>query len=108
MRNLASALIEHGRIRTTDTKAKVLRPYVERLITMAKKDTVHARRLVTKKVRGNEAVQKLFGEYAPRFKERAGGYTRIIKEGRRPGDNAPMSFIEFLGYENEGAGSEEE
>ncbi|MCK6545140.1 50S ribosomal protein L17 [Myxococcota bacterium] len=97
--NLANALIEHGRIKTTDAKAKELRRFAERLVTLGKKNTLHARRLAYSRLRSEDAVQKLFGELAERFKDRHGGYTRIMKIGNRHGDNAPMSFIEFLGYE---------
>lgn len=107
MRNLATALIENGRIRTTDAKAKELRPYAERLVTLAKKGTLTARRQAAKRLFDKEALRKLFSEYADRFKDRNGGYTRIIKEGNRPGDNAPMSYIEFLGFEPSTVDSEE-
>ncbi len=97
LRNLATSLIQHGRIRTTDAKAKELRSYVEKLVTMAKRDDLHSRRLVARKVFNRSAVVKLFADYGPRFMERPGGYTRIIKEGYRAGDAAPVSIIEFLG-----------
>ena len=96
MRNLATSLILHGRIRTTDSKAKELRPYAEKLVTLAKKGTLHARRKAATKLYDKVALQKLFAEYGERFTKREGGYTRIIKEGNRPGDNAPMAIIEFL------------
>lgn len=97
--NLANALIEHGRIKTTDPKAKELRRYAERLVTLGKRNTVHARRQAFASLRNETNVQRLFGELAERFKDRHGGYTRIMKIGNRHGDNAPMSFIELLGYE---------
>ena len=96
LRNLATSLIKHERIRTTDAKAKELRRYVERLVTLAKRGDLHARRQATRKLFGKETVQKLFDTYAKRFESRPGGYTRIIKDYSRPGDNSPISIIEFL------------
>src|SRR6059036_2044013 len=92
---LASQLFEHGRIRTTEAKAKALRPIAEHLITFAKRGDVHARRQVLKSVPDRDVVHKLFSEIAPRFSERSGGYTRILKLGQRPGDGAPMALIEL-------------
>ena len=97
--NMAASLIEHGRIKTTDAKAKELRRYAERLVTLGKKQNLASRRLAFGRLRNEAAVAKLFGELAARFKDRHGGYTRIMKLGSRHGDNAPMSVIEFLGYE---------
>lgn len=97
--NLATALFEHGRITTTETKAKRLRPYAEKLITTAKQDTLHARREVLKTVRDKDVVHKLFAEIGPSFATRDGGYTRIIKTAPRKGDNAPMAIIELIGEE---------
>jgi large subunit ribosomal protein L17 len=97
--NMAISLIEHGRIKTTDEKAKELRRFAERLITLGKKQSLAARRLAFGKLRSEPAVAKLFGELAERFKDRHGGYTRIMKVGFRHGDAAPMSFIEFIGHE---------
>jgi large subunit ribosomal protein L17 len=94
--NLATALFEHGRIRTTEARAKRLRPYGERLVTIAKREDLHARRQVMKTIRDKEIVHHLFAEIAPRFAERPGGYTRIIKIGARKGDNAPMAIIELV------------
>jgi len=94
--NLATALFEHGRIRTTEAKAKRLRPHAERLITIAKREDLHARRQVMKTIRDKEIVHHLFAEIAPRYSERPGGYTRIIKIGARKGDNAPMAIIELV------------
>jgi len=94
--NLATALFEHGRIRTTEAKAKRLRPYAERLVTIAKREDLHARRQVMKTIRDKEIVHHLFAEIAPRYAERPGGYTRIIKIGARKGDNAPMAIIELV------------
>ena len=94
--NLATALFEHGRIRTTESRAKRLRPYAERLVTIAKREDLHSRRLVMKTIRDKEIVHHLFAEIAPRYAERPGGYTRIIKIGARKGDNAPMAIIELV------------
>jgi large subunit ribosomal protein L17 len=97
MRNLTRALVEHERIITTVEKAKELRPFVEKLVTMAKKGTLHARRLAIARLRDKEAVAKLFKEIGPRFADRPGGYTRIIKRHeRRLGDAGRTAFIEFL------------
>ncbi len=94
--NLARSLFEHGRITTTETKAKRLRPYAERLITFAKRGDLHARRQVLSAVRDKDVVGHLFAEIGPRFANRPGGYTRIIKVGPRKGDNAPMAVIELV------------
>lgn len=107
--NLAGSLIEHGRIRTTIAKAKELRPYVEKLVTQARKGDLHSRRTVLKKLRMHDSasardkgktpiVEKLFNEVAPRFADRPGGYTRIIKLGPRSGDSTEMAFIEFVDF----------
>jgi len=100
--NLATALFEHGRITTTEAKARALRPVAERLITKAKKaelgtvESLHNRRLVLRTVRDKSVVHTLFTEIAPRYTERPGGYTRITKIGPRKGDNAPMAVIELV------------
>ena len=94
--NLATALFEHGRITTTEAKARTLRPYAERLITKAKKGDLHNRREVLKTIRDKSVVHTLFTEIAPTFSERPGGYTRITKIGPRHGDNAPMAVIELV------------
>src|SRR5882672_3351319 len=94
--NLATALFEHGRIKTTETKARALRPYAEKLITHAKKGTLHNRREVMKKIRDKDVVHTLFAEIGPFFSDRNGGYTRIIKVEARKGDNAPMAVIELV------------
>ncbi|MEJ6012744.1 50S ribosomal protein L17 [Corynebacterium sp. H127] len=94
--NLAAQLIEHGAIKTTDAKAKVLRPYVEKLITKAKAGSVADRRNVAKLITNKEVVAYLFNELAPKFDSREGGYTRIIKLENRKGDNAPMSQISLV------------
>jgi large subunit ribosomal protein L17 len=94
--NLATALFEHGRIRTTEAKARRLRPVAERLITKAKKGDLHNRRQVLTVIRDKGVVHTLFTEIGPRFENRPGGYTRITKVGRRRGDNAPMAVIELV------------
>jgi large subunit ribosomal protein L17 len=94
--NLATSLFEHGRITTTEAKARVLRPVAERLITKAKKGDLHNRRQVLQTVKDKGVVHILFEEIAPRFAERPGGYTRITKLGPRKGDNAPMAVIELV------------
>src|ERR1700757_2750837 len=94
--NLATSLFEHGRIRTTETKARALRPYAEKLITHAKKGTLHNRREVRKKIRDKDVVHTLFAQIGPFFADREGGYTRIIKVEPRKGDNAPMAVIELV------------
>ena len=94
--NLATSLFEHGRIKTTEPKARALRPYAEKLITHAKKGTLHNRREVMKKIRDKDVVHTLFAEIGPFFGDREGGYTRIIKVEARKGDNAPMAVIELV------------
>ena len=94
--NLATSLFEHGRIKTTEPKARALRPYAEKLITHAKKGTLHNRREVMKKIRDKDVVHILFAEIGPFFADREGGYTRIIKVEARKGDNAPMAVIELV------------
>ena len=97
MRNLARALIEHGRIITTVAKAKEVRPFVEKLVTLAKKGSLHARRLALSRLPDREAVDRLFNELGPRFQDRPGGYTRIIKRHeRRLGDGGRTAFLELL------------
>jgi large subunit ribosomal protein L17 len=94
--NLATSLFTHDRITTTEAKAKRLRPLAERLITFAKRGDLHARRQVMSVIRDKDVVHKLFAEVGPKFAERAGGYTRIVKVGPRKGDNAPMAVIELV------------
>ncbi|WP_244929930.1 50S ribosomal protein L17 [Nocardioides sp. W7] len=94
--NLATQLFEHGRITTTEAKARALRPHAEKLITKAKKGDLHNRREVLKTIRDKGVVHVLFTEIAPTFSERPGGYTRITKIGPRKGDNAPMAVIELV------------
>ena len=96
MRNLASSLIEHGSIETTEAKAKELRPFVEKLITKARAGTLHARRQAVRHVHKRETADKLFQELGPKFAKRAGGYTRILKTGHRKGDGAEMARIELV------------
>jgi large subunit ribosomal protein L17 len=99
LNGLAAQLFTHGRIRTTVAKAKAVRPVAEHLITFAKRGDVHARRQALKAIPDRDVVHKLFAEIGPRFAERPGGYTRILKLGARPGDGAPMALIELLGEE---------
>jgi len=94
--NLAAHLFEAEAIVTTEAKAKALRPYAERLITKARRGTVHDRRLVVAKLHDKDVTKKLFDEIAPRYAERPGGYLRILKLGPRPGDNAPMARLELV------------
>ncbi|MDX2177829.1 MAG: 50S ribosomal protein L17 [Candidatus Sumerlaeia bacterium] len=96
MRNLAVALVEHERIRTTVAKAKALRPFIERLVTLGREDSTHRRRLVFQKLQKKNAVTKLFDTLGPRNAQRPGGYTRIILDNRRQGDGAEMAYIEFV------------
>ena len=99
LRNLANALIQHERIKTTLPKAKELRKVLEPLITLSKKPTVSNQRLVFSRLRDRVNVKKLFSELGPRFEKRPGGYTRILKYGFRSGDNAPMALMEFVDKE---------
>ncbi len=99
MANLASALLQHKHIQTTDAKARVARRFTERLITLAKQGTLHARRIAFQRLKQKSAVKALFDEVAPRFKDRNGGYTRMVKLGRRSGDGAPVAVLELVGFE---------
>jgi large subunit ribosomal protein L17 len=103
--NLATALFEHGRITTTEARAKRLRPVAERLVTIAKKGDLAARRRILTVIRDKDVVHTLFTEIGPRFEHRPGGYTRIIKIGTRKGDNAPMAVIELCEALAEGVAS---
>lgn len=103
--NMACSLIEHEQIRTTVPKAKELRPYVERLVTLGKRGTLAARRLALSRIRQEPAVRKLFSELAERYGSRQGGYTRVLKAGFRYGDAAPMAFIEFVDRRVEAKGA---
>ena len=96
MRNMATSLFRHERIETTTAKAKELRPYAERLITLARRGDLHARRLAATKIQDREMLGKLFGDIAPRFAEHPDGYTGILKLGHRKGDAAEMSLIELV------------
>jgi large subunit ribosomal protein L17 len=97
--NLAGALIEHGRIKTTVTKAKAVKPLAEQMITLGRRGDLHARRQATAFLRSRDVVHHLFAEVAPRFKDRPGGYTRIVKLGPRPGDAAEMAYLELVDEE---------
>jgi len=94
--NLASSLIEEGSITTTAARAKLLRPYVEKIVTKARRGDLHARRTVLRKIQNTDVVTKLFDDVAPRYEDRPGGYTRIVKVGPRRGDGAEMAIIEFV------------
>jgi large subunit ribosomal protein L17 len=96
--NLTASLIEHGRIRTTETKAKAVRPIVEKMITLGRDGSIHARRQALAYLRTQEVVHKLFSEVGPRFSDRPGGYTRVVKLGPRQGDSAPMAYLELVDY----------
>ena len=96
LRNLVTSLFRHERVETTTAKAKELRPYAERLITLARRGDVHSRRLAGRKIQDREVLGKLFEDIAPRYEERPGGYTRILKGGHRKGDAAEMSLIELV------------
>src|SRR5690606_6721838 len=104
-RNLAASLLKHETVRTTLPKAKELRRVVEPLITLAKEDGASRRRLAFDRLRDEAAVGKLFNELGPRFKERPGGYLRILKMGFRPGDSAPMALVQLLDQPGQGGGS---
>jgi large subunit ribosomal protein L17 len=96
LRNMVTSLLEHEQIRTTDAKAKELRGVAERMITLGKRGTLHARRQALQTIRSKDVTGKVFSELADRYRERPGGYTRVIKLGQRPGDAAPMSIIELV------------
>ncbi len=96
LRNLAASLFVHERIHTTTAKARELRPYAERLITLAKRGDLHARRLAARRIADRDILGKLFDEIGPRYQERPGGYTRILKMGHRKGDGADMALIELV------------
>ncbi len=106
-RNMAASLVQHETIRTTLPKAKELRRVVEPLITMAKEDGVSRRRLAFDRLRSKEAVGKLFNELGPRYRERPGGYLRILKIGFRPGDSAPMALVQLVDQPEPGADAAE-
>jgi large subunit ribosomal protein L17 len=97
--NLAGALIEHGRIETTEAKAKAVKPFAEKMITLGKRGDLHARRQALAALRSNDVVHRLFADVAPRFTDRAGGYTRILRLGPRQGDAAEMVYLELVDYQ---------
>ena len=99
LRNMVTSLLEHEQIETTDAKAKELRRVADRMITLGKRGDLHARRLALRVVRNDEVASKLFGPLAERYKERPGGYTRVLKVRTRPGDAAPISIIELVDRE---------
>lgn len=107
LRGLVNSLVEHGRIKTTITKAKYMRRYVEKAITQGKVDSVHSRRQLLSKFPNKNTVNKIVGDISVRFKDRPGGYTRLIKLGPRPGDMADMVYIEFVDYKLPEAKSDE-
>ncbi|MFL5952433.1 MAG: 50S ribosomal protein L17 [Gaiellaceae bacterium] len=100
--NLAGALIEHGRIKTTVAKAKAVKPFAEQMITLGKRGDLHARRLALAELRSQDVVHQLFADVAPRFADRPGGYTRIVKLGPRYGDAAEMVYLELVDFEPAG------
>jgi large subunit ribosomal protein L17 len=100
--NLAGALIEHGRIKTTQAKAKAVKPFAEQMITLGKRGDLHARRLALAELRSQDVVHQLFADVAPRFADRPGGYTRIVKLGPRLGDAAEMVYLELVDYQPAG------
>jgi len=106
-RNMVTSLLEHEQIRTTDAKAKELRGVAERMITLGKRGTLHARRQALRTIRSKDVTSKLFEELASRYADRPGGYTRVIKLGQRPGDAAPMAIIELVDRDEAGGVSAE-
>ena len=104
LRNLVTSLLEHEKVKTTDAKAKEVRPLAEKLIGLAKRGDLHARRQALSVVRKPDLVKKLFDTLSPRYQSRTGGYLRIVKVGYRPGDGAPVSLVELIGEGKEGAG----
>ena len=100
--NLACSLIEHGRIKTTEAKAKAVKPYAEKMITLGRRGDLHARRQALAELRSQEVVHKLFADVAPRMADRPGGYTRIVKIGPRPGDAADMVYLELVDFDPTG------
>jgi large subunit ribosomal protein L17 len=105
-RNLVLSLVKHQRIKTTDAKAKELRRYADRMVTLGKRGDLAARRLAFDFMQSHDAVKRLFDEIAPRFRERNGGYTRVVKFGFRRGDAAPLSIIEFSDYSDQGGSTQ--
>ncbi len=105
LRNMVTSLLEHEQIRTTDAKAKELRGVAEKMITLGKRGTLHARRQALQTIRSKDVTSKVFAELADRYRERPGGYTRVIKLGQRAGDAAPMSIIELVDREGQESGA---
>ncbi len=105
--NLAGALIEHGRIRTTEAKAKAVKPLAEQMITLGRRGDLAARRRALAFLRSKDVVHTLFADVGPRFRDRAGGYSRIVKLGPRPGDAADMVYLELVDHTPDGAGTAE-
>ncbi|AZZ37528.1 50S ribosomal protein L17 [Bdellovibrio sp. qaytius] len=99
IRGLMNSLVEHGRIKTTVTRAKEVRRHIEKAVTLGKKDNLNSIRLLISRLASQDAALAIVKDIAPRFKERDGGYTRVIKIGRRPGDTAEMAFLEFVDYD---------
>jgi large subunit ribosomal protein L17 len=108
LKNMAVSLLQHEIIKTTVPKAKELRRVAEPLITMAKSDSLHRRRVAFSRLRDRDTVTKLFNELGPRYRERPGGYLRILKTGYRPGDNAPMAYVELVDRPEPEAGAGED
>ena len=106
-RNMVTSLLEHERIQTTDAKAKELRGVAERMITLGKRGTLHARRQALRTIRSKDVTSKVFDELADRYRERPGGYTRVIKLGQRPGDAAPMAIIELVDRDEQATAQED-
>jgi len=105
--NMAAALINHEQITTTLPKAKELKPFVDKLVTLAKRGDLHARRIAISRVRDEAMVKKLFEAIGPRYEDRHGGYTRVLKAGFRYGDNAPIAVIEFVDRDESAKGAED-
>ena len=105
--NMAAALINHEQITTTLPKAKELRPFVDKLVTLAKRGDLHARRIAISRVRDEAMVKKLFETIGPRYEDRQGGYTRVLRAGFRYGDNAPVAVIEFVDRDESAKGAED-
>jgi large subunit ribosomal protein L17 len=108
LKNMAVSLLQHEIIQTTVPKAKELRRVAEPLITMAKSDSVHRRRVAFSRLRDRDTVSKLFNELGPRYRDRPGGYLRILKSGYRPGDNAPMAYVELVDRPDSKAGASQD
>ena len=106
LRNMAAALIKHEQITTTLAKAKEVSPYVEKLVSLGKRGTLHARRLAHARLRDDAMLVKLFVTLAPRYEDRAGGYTRVLKAGFRYGDSAPMAVVEFVDRDEDSKGQD--